>query len=76
MHGGNTSVCMCKNENAYMYFLQSHASLSIHPTQVSIPVGTYQPAVSSPNKKAAKAQAALAALQGMGLIGSDGQCIL
>ena len=35
--------------------------------QVTVPLGTFQPAVASNNKKVAKAQAALAALQGLGL---------
>lgn len=35
--------------------------------RVTVPLGTFQPAVASNNKKVAKAQAALAALQGLGL---------
>ena len=36
--------------------------------QVTIPLGTFQPALGSNNKKVAKMQAATAALQGLGLI--------
>ena len=36
--------------------------------QVVLPCGSFQPAVASTNKKQAKAQAALACLQGIGLV--------
>lgn len=36
--------------------------------QVVLPCGSFQPAVASNNKKQAKAQAALACLQGLGLV--------
>ena len=36
--------------------------------QVTIPLGTFQPAVGSNSKKLAKMQAATAALQGLGLL--------
>ena len=39
-------------------------------------IGTFQPAVSSPNKKQAKTQAAVAALQALGLLGSGSECII
>ena len=41
--------------------------LKLSLLQVTVPLGTFQPAVASNNKKVAKAQAALAALQGLGL---------
>ena len=45
--------------------------------QVSIgAVGTFQPALPSRNMKLAKVEAALAALQSMGILGPDGQQIL
>ena len=38
------------------------------PLQVTTPAGTFQPVVSSATKKLAKAQAALACLQALGLV--------
>ncbi len=39
--------------------------------QVTVPMGTFQPAVASPTKKLAKAQAATACLQALGFVSNS-----
>ena len=45
-----------------------HTDTLYNPLQVAVPLACFRPAVASPNKKLAKAQAALACLQGLGFV--------
>ena len=50
----------------YIISIIDHLAITLFHQQVSVPLGTFQPAVASPSKKQAKAQAATACLQGLG----------